>query len=92
MITAGIKEFKNRLSQYLSIVKKGEDVLITERGKIIARAIQENPEIKSLRKALDPLIRQGLVKYPVGDINRQIPQPLKTKGKPVSQIVIEDRR
>ena len=41
MITAGIREFKNKLSHYLSYVKKGEDVLITERGKVIARVIHE---------------------------------------------------
>ena len=92
MVSAGIKEFKNRLSYYLSYVKKGQDVLITDRGKIIARVIQENPEKKSLREIFDPLIRQGLIEYPVDPINREIPKPLKIKGKPVSQIVIEDRR
>jgi prevent-host-death family protein len=39
MISAGIKELKNNLSRYLSQVKNGEDILITERGKAIARIL-----------------------------------------------------
>ena len=36
MIAAGIKELKNRLSYYLREVKKGEKILVTERGQVIA--------------------------------------------------------
>ena len=39
MISAGIKDLKNNLSRYLSLVKKGEDILITERGKAIAHIV-----------------------------------------------------
>ena len=42
MISAGIKDLKNQLSRYLTYVKRGEDVVITERGKVIARIVQEN--------------------------------------------------
>ncbi len=35
MISVAIKKLKNNLSKYLYQVKKGEDILITERGKII---------------------------------------------------------
>jgi hypothetical protein len=31
MLSAGIKDLKNNLSRYLSCVKKGENLLITER-------------------------------------------------------------
>lgn len=56
MLLAGIKELKNNLSRYLSHVKKGEDVLITERGKIIARIIQEESKNGSWRQALSGLM------------------------------------
>lgn len=36
MSIVGIKELKNRLTQYLRQTKKGEEVVITERGKPIA--------------------------------------------------------
>jgi antitoxin (DNA-binding transcriptional repressor) of toxin-antitoxin stability system len=92
MISAGIKELKNNLSKYLSQVKNGEDILITERGKAIARIIRENPEEIKLREALSPLIVKGLIKLPSQKVNREISAPVKLSGKPVSEMVIEDRR
>jgi prevent-host-death family protein len=92
MLTAGIKEFKNKLSHYLSFVKNGEDVLISERGKVIARVVKEEPQNISLRQALHPLIMRGLITFPAKELNRDIPEPIKVPGKPVSEMVIEGRR
>ena len=92
MLTAGIKEFKNKLSHYLSFVKNGEDVLISERGKVIARVVKEEPQNISLRQALHPLIMRGLITFPTKELNRDIPEPIKVPGKPVSEMVIEGRR
>ena len=41
MIHVGIKDLKNGLSRYLALVKKGDELIITERGTPIARVIQE---------------------------------------------------
>ena len=92
MLTAGIKEFKNRLSHYLSFVKNGEDVVISERGKVIARVVKEEPQNISLRQALHPLIMRGLITFPAKELNRDIPEPIEVPGKPVSEMVIEGRR
>ena len=92
MITVGIKDLKNQLSRYLSVVKKGEEILITDRGKVIARIVQENPSGASLTKILQPLAVQGMIRLPTRTIQRDIPGPLKISGKPVSTMVIEDRR
>ncbi len=92
MISAGIKELKNNLSRYLSQVKKGEDILVTERGKAIARIVKEDSKDLHLREVLSPLIVKGLVKLPSQKLDREISTPVKLPGKPVSDIVIEDRR
>lgn len=92
MLTAGIKEFKNKLSHYLSFVKNGEDVLISERGKVIARVVKEEPQNISLRQALHPLIMRGLITFPAKELNRDISEPIKVPGKPISEMVIEGRR
>ncbi|MBL7180659.1 MAG: type II toxin-antitoxin system prevent-host-death family antitoxin [Pseudomonadota bacterium] len=92
MITAGIKDLKNKLSQYLSFVKKGEDIVITERGKVIARIIQEDNQRTSLRQAFQPLIMNGLVTFPSAQLNKVISDPVEVPGKPISEMVIEDRR
>ena len=36
MSTVGVKELKDRLTQYLRRTKQGEEVVVTERGKPIA--------------------------------------------------------
>jgi prevent-host-death family protein len=92
MLTAGIKEFKNRLSHYLSFVKNGEDVVISERGKVIARVVKEEPQNISLRQALHPLIMRGLIIFPTKELNKDVPKPIEVPGKPVSEMVIEGRR
>jgi prevent-host-death family protein len=92
MLTAGIKEFKNKVSHYLSFVKNGEDVLISERGKVIARVIKEEPNHASLRQVLHPLIMKGLVTIPKKELNKEVPKPIKVPGKPVSEMFTEGRR
>ena len=92
MITTGIKDLKNRLSRYLSFFKKGEDVLITERGKVIARIVCENSQKASLRQALHPLLLKGLITLPVSEIDKDFPDPVEITGKSVSEMAIEDRR
>ncbi len=92
MKTAGIKELKNQLSSYLTLVKKGEEVLITDRGKPIARIVSENTQKTSLRRALQPLIMEGLVNLPTDRIDRDIPSPVELPGKQVSEMISEDRR
>jgi prevent-host-death family protein len=92
MISAGIKELKNNLSRYLTLVKGGEDILITERGRAIARIIQAAPKNKSIREALGPLIVKGLITLPSQGIDKEITAPVEVPGKPVSEMAIEDRR
>lgn len=92
MITAGVKEFKNQLSRYIALVKKGDEVLITERGRVVARVIKEDSRSSLLRQALQPLVLKGQIIMPTRDIRRDITEPVKLSGKALSEIVLEDRR
>jgi antitoxin (DNA-binding transcriptional repressor) of toxin-antitoxin stability system len=92
MDTAGIRDVKNNLSRYLARVKAGEEVLITERGKPIARIIKEPGGDMTLRKRLAPLIQKGLVTMPTRTIDRASLPRLTVSGKPASELVLEDRR
>ena len=63
MRRAGISELKARLSEYLDRVKAGEEVLVTERGRVIARISPvEGAERDESRLA--QLVRRGLVRPP----------------------------
>ncbi len=92
MISAGIKELKNQLSRYIGLVKKGDDVLITERGHIVARIVKEDSHRSSLRQALQPLVLKEQVVMPLREIKRDFPKPVELPEKVVSEIVLEGRR
>ena len=92
MTSVGIRELKNNLSRYLARVKRGQEVVVTERGKPIARLVKEPPEKSAARKGLDELVAKGLLRPARKRRRRNIPSPLKVGGKPVSEMIIEDRR
>jgi len=92
MIRAGIKETKNNLSRYLMHVKAGEEVIITERGEPIARIIREDPGGKSIRKAMAPLSKRGIISLPSRKLEKERLTMIRASGKLVSEMVVEDRR
>jgi antitoxin (DNA-binding transcriptional repressor) of toxin-antitoxin stability system len=65
--TVGIRELKNRLSEYLREVRLGTTVLVTDRGVVVAE-IRE-PETRHGRTAESGLmaswVEQGRVRAPV---------------------------
>ena len=92
MIQAGIKEIKNNLSRYLARVKAGEEVMITQRGKPIARIVKENSKNMAIRETLAQWIDRGVVIMPGSGPGREAPARCKAAGKSVAEMVIEDRR
>jgi prevent-host-death family protein len=92
MIRAGIKDIKNNLSRFLVQVKAGEEVVITERGRPVARIVTENHPDKSIRTALARLAQRGLITLPSRSVGKDHIEAVEVLGKPVSEMVIEDRR
>ena len=92
MISAGIKDVKNNLSRLLAQVKDGEEILITERGRPVARIVKENQEYRSVRAALGSLVQKGLIALPSRSILKDRLSTVEAPGKSISDIVIEDRR
>ncbi len=66
MRAVGIRELKNKLSEYLRLVRAGESVLVTDRGEVIARL--GPPDATSVRTDLPPealdLARRGMASLP----------------------------
>jgi antitoxin (DNA-binding transcriptional repressor) of toxin-antitoxin stability system len=61
MITVGVRDLKNQLSQYLQYVKDGEKIIVTEHNRIIAEIIvpeKKNTNI-SLPEKFEQLKRDG---------------------------------
>jgi prevent-host-death family protein len=82
----GIRDFRNELSRWLDVVKGGRDVVITDRGRPVARLI---PATSS--KPLDRLIAMGLVRPPTARKTPASGGPkIPVKGS-VSELVSELR-
>jgi antitoxin (DNA-binding transcriptional repressor) of toxin-antitoxin stability system len=62
MKSVGVRELKNRLSEYLREVRAGERVLVTDRGEVVAELAppgqSHEPDVPA---ALLVLARRGLV-------------------------------
>ena len=92
MIHAGIRDVKNNLSRLLMQVKAGQEIVITERGKAIARIVKEVPPIDDVRTTLSPLIESGLVVWPNRNLLKDEISAVAAGGKPASEMITEDRR
>jgi prevent-host-death family protein len=89
MPQVGVRELKNQLSRYLKMVQNGEEILVTERGRFVARIVPA--EVSSLKQAMEPLLREGLVQWSGGK-PRGASRPPVIRGRKMADIVIEDRR
>ena len=81
----GIRELRNHLSRYLDRVRDGDEVVVTDRGRAIARVVPAGGE-----RVLDRLIAEGVV-TPARRPKRRAARPIGTKGT-VSDLVGEQRR
>lgn len=55
----GIKVLKNRLSEYIRMAEAGDTILVTDRGRVVARIGPPNHP-QSAREVLDDLVRRGV--------------------------------
>ena len=67
MKTAAVSELKARLSEYLNQVKAGMEVLITDRGKPVARLVPLSRS-KDLKESLVRMEKEGLIRIGSGKL------------------------
>lgn len=83
----GIRDLKNGLSRYIERVRAGEEIVVTDRGRPVARlsAIDDSTD------RLADLIAAGLVRPPARTRRSRLNRRIAAKG-PVSDLVAEQRR
>jgi prevent-host-death family protein len=81
----GIRELRNHLSRYLHRVRDGDEVVVTDRGRAIARVVPVDGE-----RLLDRLIAEGVV-TPARQPKRPAARPIEGEGS-VSDLVGDQRR
>ena len=89
MSQVGVRELKNQLSRYLKRVQEGEEIIVTEHGRSVARLL---PVLTPpLKKDLEPLLREGVVRWGGGKPRGSSRRP-RIQGQSLSKMVVEDRR
>lgn len=89
MSQVGVRELKNQLSRYLKRVQEGEEIIVTDHGRSVARLL---PVITSdLKKNLKPLLEEGVVRWSGGKPRGASRRPV-IQGQSLSEMVIEERR
>ena len=86
----GLREANQHFSKAINAVRAGKEVILTERGQpiaVITPLKQEDTRDASLKRLAD----EGLITLPSrkGPLPRF--EPIRIKGKPLSQTIIEDR-
>jgi prevent-host-death family protein len=95
MVTASISEAKAKLSALLALVRAGETVTITDRGRPVARLVPAMGEGDGDDEArLQRLERAGLIRRPKQklDVEAFLARPKVDLGGGVVEELIEDRR
>ena len=92
MKTAAVSKLKTHLSDYLNQVKAGSEILITDRGKPVARLMPVS-RAGAMKETLASLQRQGLIKLGSGKLPKgfwSMPRPDDPEGD-VLKGLLEER-
>jgi prevent-host-death family protein len=92
----GIRDLKAHISKHLRNVKKGREIVVSERGKAFARIVpivQPQPDRSKLHDLLFKLSQEGKILLPAIYARPLPPRSRKkVKGSPFSDAVREGRR
>jgi prevent-host-death family protein len=95
MKTVGVRELKNRLSEYIRRVRSGESVLVTDRGEVVAELTPsgQGTTAGDVPAALLVLAKRGLVTLGApGDASLYPALPRKRKRKLTAAQLLDQER
>jgi prevent-host-death family protein len=91
MTTASISELKARLSAFLDLVRAGDEVLVTDRGRVIARLVRVGGAAEKDSRR-DLLVRTGQLQLPRAPLPkgfRRARRPADAKGRSLAALLEE---
>lgn len=94
MKTVGVRELKNRLSEYLRHVRAGEVVLVTDRGEVVAELTPpgQGTTDGSVPHGLLALARRGLVTLGSAADAKLYPTLPRTRGRRRAVELLDEER
>jgi len=84
----GIRELKSKLSQCIREVKTGETIVVTDRGRRVARIVREG---NSLAERMDTLRNAGSIQWSGRRLRATEAMPRLRGKRTVAEIIIENR-
>jgi antitoxin (DNA-binding transcriptional repressor) of toxin-antitoxin stability system len=94
MKVVGLRELKNRLSEYVRQVRSGEGVLVTDRGEVVAELSPPGQTAigQAAPAGLVALARRGLLSLGARDDSASYPElPRLLKRRRAAQLLDEER-
>ncbi len=96
MKSVGVRDLKNRLSEYLRRVRSGESVLVTDRGEVVAELLPpgQGQTDLSAPAGLLALAKRGLVSLGTPaepDLYPALPRARHTRRRNAAQLLDEER-
>jgi prevent-host-death family protein len=91
MTSTSISNLKARLSAFLDIVRQGDEVLVTDRGRVIARLVPVTGE-RMADSRRDELLRSGRMRAPTAPLPHAFwkrRRPADTKGRSLRALLDE---
>ena len=84
----GVRELKNKLSEYLSRVKVGETITVTEHGKIIGRIVPVKPTVE---ERIQAMIAAGQAEWNGQKLQPYQPKAVNKGSCQLSDLIVDDR-
>ncbi len=94
MKSVGLRELKNRLSEYVREVRSGEGVLVTDRGEVVAELIPpgQGSDERGVPSGLVALARRGQLTLGASNNAEAYPRlPRLLKRRQATELLDEER-
>jgi len=90
-IHVGVREAKISLSKLLKMVKNGNEVILTDRGRPVGKIVPLEEESLPLEVRIRRLEEQGVLGAGIEKMREEIPPPIPLQNGVAQQLLQEDR-
>jgi len=90
-IHVGVREAKISLSKLLKMVKNGNEIILTDRGRPVGKIVPLEEESLPLDVRIKRLEEQGVIGTGMKKMREEIPPPIPLQNGRAQQLLQEDR-
>ena len=90
-IHVGVREAKISLSKLLKMVKNGNEIILTDRGRPVGKIVPLEEESLPLEVRIKHLEEQGIIETQAEKTRKEIPPPIPLQHGIAQRLLQEDR-